>query len=296
MALRRVWIPSRNYSSRGGAGVRLVVIHTAEGARTYQSLGSFFQGNVAASSQVGIDDTPGTIGEYVRRSDKSWTQAEFNPVSTSVELCAFARWDRAEWNRHPAMLRNVADWIAEECRHFGIPIVKLSAAQAQGSGRGVCGHVELGARGGGHWDPGPGFPWSDVIAMAKGGGGTVVPPTPEVFDMVAAEVADNGMLHVFSVSADGSALNYTWQPKPGSWNGGQPGKRVAGLSRLASAPQGRKIRGVAARKASNGSLHVFAWLDDGSLAYTYQSRGTTSWAGGGPGKGVAALSAFAPKP
>ena len=48
--LKRVWIPSPNYSSRGGAGVRLIVIHTAEGARTIESLGSYFQGNVQASS------------------------------------------------------------------------------------------------------------------------------------------------------------------------------------------------------------------------------------------------------
>ena len=42
VALRRVWIPSPNYSSRGGTAVRLIVVHTAEGATTYQSLGSFF--------------------------------------------------------------------------------------------------------------------------------------------------------------------------------------------------------------------------------------------------------------
>ena len=40
--------------------------------------------------------------------------------------------------------------------------------EAQGSARGVCGHVDLGAGGGGHWDPGPNFPWTRVMDMARG--------------------------------------------------------------------------------------------------------------------------------
>src|SRR5215471_18591769 len=128
MALKRKSIPSPNYSSRGGATVRLIVVHTAEGATTIESLGSFFASpSSGVSSQVGIDDKAGVVGEYVKRGSKSWTQAEFNPVATSAELCGFAKW---------------------------------------------------GSSGGGHSDPGSGFPWSDVIAAAKnyaagkGGGGS----------------------------------------------------------------------------------------------------------------------------
>ena len=172
MTLRRVWIPSPNYSSRGGTAVRLVVVHTAEGARTYPDLGAFFANPASGvSSQTGIDDTPGTVGEYVRRDMKPWTQANANPYCTATELCAFADWDNAEWQRHPNMLANCAAWIAEECAAFNIPIRKLSAAQAQGGQAGVCGHVDLGAAGGGHWDPGPSFPWEQVIDMAATGGG-----------------------------------------------------------------------------------------------------------------------------
>jgi peptidoglycan hydrolase-like protein with peptidoglycan-binding domain len=169
MALRRVPIPSPNYSSRGGAKVRLIVLHTAEGAQSYQSLGTFFRSpSAGVSSHVGIDDTPGTIGEYVRRDFKAWTASNANPVAVQVELCAFARWTAAEWDRHPAMLKNVADWIAEEARRYGIPIVRLTAGQAQGSGQGVCQHKDLGSWGGGHWDCGPGFPIDRVVNMARG--------------------------------------------------------------------------------------------------------------------------------
>ena len=178
-ALKRVWIASPNYSSRGGVRVRLIVVHTAEGARTYQDLGAFFASRSAeASSHVGIDDTPGKIGEYVKRPDKAWTHANANPYSVAVELCAFAEWSPAEWNRHPAMLENCGRWIGEESRHYGIPLDRLSAGEAQGGKSGVCGHVDLGAGGGGHWDPGPSFPWSTVMAVARGDLDAAQPPKP----------------------------------------------------------------------------------------------------------------------
>jgi hypothetical protein len=123
------------------------------------------------SSHTGIDDlTPGTIGEYVEPSGVSWTAAQYNSVAVQTELCGFAAWTAADWAAHPTMLANCAAWIAEEAARYGIPLVKLDAAQAQGGAAGVCGHADLGAGGGGHWDPGPDFPWGQVMAMAAGGG------------------------------------------------------------------------------------------------------------------------------
>ena len=76
------------------------------------------------------------------------------------------------------MLQNCAAWIAEEAKAFGVPLVRLTAAQAQGSGRGVCQHVDLGSWGGGHVDCGPGFPMDEVIAMAGGTPGAAPAPIP----------------------------------------------------------------------------------------------------------------------
>ena len=172
ISLKRKSIPSPNYSSRGGAAVRLIVIHTAEGARTIEELGNFFKNpSSGVSSHVGADDKAGTVGEYVKRGSKAWTAANANPVAVQIELCAFAKWSTAEWNKHPAMLENCARWIAEEAKAFGIPITKLSSSQAQGSGRGVCTHNDLGSWGGGHWDPGGGFPMDKVLNMARSGSG-----------------------------------------------------------------------------------------------------------------------------
>lgn len=174
MALKRVGIPSPNVSSRGGAQVRLIVVHTSEGAQTYQSLGSFFANpSSQVSSHTGIDDaSPGVIGEYCGRSNKAWTAANANPYAVQTELCtpsgAAQGWSAQTWASKTTMLANCAAWIAEEAAILGIPIVKLSPAQAQGGAAGVCGHGDLGAMGGGHTDPGPNFPWSQVIAMATG--------------------------------------------------------------------------------------------------------------------------------
>ena len=170
MALKRVAIPSPNYSSRSGALVRLIVIHTAEGALTYESLGSYFANpSSGVSSHVGIDDTPDTVGEYVRPDQKAWTQGNANPVAVAAELCAFAAWSSAEWFEHPTMLDNCAAWVAEEAARFAIPLVELTPAEAQGSGVGVCQHADLGSWGGGHVDCGPGFPLDTVLEMARGG-------------------------------------------------------------------------------------------------------------------------------
>jgi hypothetical protein len=170
---------SPNYSGRGGSGVRLIVLHTAEGATTIESLGSFFQNpSSGVSSHTGIDDKAGIVGEYVDRGNKAWTAANANPYSVQTELCAFAKWDTATWNQHPNMLNNCAAWIAEEAAAFKIPIVRLSAAQAQGGGTGVCQHVDLGAAGGGHWDCGPGFPMDSVLSIAAGGKPVTPGPTP----------------------------------------------------------------------------------------------------------------------
>jgi len=57
VTLLRKPIPSPSFSSRLGAVPRLIVLHTAEGARTIESLGDYFANPATkASSHVGADD------------------------------------------------------------------------------------------------------------------------------------------------------------------------------------------------------------------------------------------------
>jgi hypothetical protein len=175
VTLTRKWLPSPCYSSRGGTRATVIVLHTAEGATTIESLGSWFANPAnGVSSHTGADDKPGTVGEYVRRDQKAWTQGNANAWCVSLELCGFAKWTLDEWHRHPNMLANCAAWIAEEAAAFGIPIARSPNPQAGAPG--VCQHVDLGDMGGNHWDCGGGFPLDEVLEMAGGAAPSVPPP------------------------------------------------------------------------------------------------------------------------
>jgi N-acetylmuramoyl-L-alanine amidase len=279
MSLERVWIPSPNYSSRGGGAVRLIVLHTAEGARTFQDLGRFFQGNVQASSHCGADDTPNTVGEFVKRANKAWHVAQYNSVAVGLEQCAFAAWSRDEWMSHPHLLANTAQWIAEEAAKFAIPIVKLNALQAQGAGRGVCQHRDLGVAGGGHHDCGDGFPIDYVLELARGGGAPTPSPTPqlEAVDMIASAVSDGGTLHVFWVAPDKRTVHYRFQGSAQTdWTDGG-----------VFTTTGKDLAGISASRSKAGNLEVFAVFADGDVAHTWQQANSTAWHGGQEGKQVA---------
>jgi hypothetical protein len=177
-------MPSPCYHSRGGIKPYKIVLHTAEGATTIESLGNFFaNGSNQVSSQTGADDKKDIIGEYVTRGNAAWTQAAYNEEAVSLELCGFAKWSRSTWlNQHGNMIDNAARWVAEEAAHYGIPIVALNNSQAQGGGRGVCQHVNLGSAGGGHVDCGSGFPMDELIKRAKGGGASQEPKPLDLWE------------------------------------------------------------------------------------------------------------------
>ncbi|CRK59087.1 Phage tail length tape-measure protein [Alloactinosynnema sp. L-07] len=179
-------IPTKNFSSRGGATVRLIVAHTAEAARTAEALGNYFA-NVSrnSSSHVGIDHD-GTV-PYVDYDKAAWTLRSGNAISDNAELCAYAMMTRDQWLStetisfwHPGLKRTVwvdnprailertAQWIAERCRARGIPLRKLTPKQVAAGEAGVIGHIDwtLGMDDGSHVDPGDNFPWDHVMARA----------------------------------------------------------------------------------------------------------------------------------
>jgi hypothetical protein len=239
-------MPSPNYSSRGGSGVRLIVLHTAEGATTIESLGNFFANpNAQVSSHTGIDDKAGVIGEYVRADQKAWTASNANPVAIQAEICAFASWSSTQWHQHPNMLSNAAAWVAEEAGRFGIPIVRLSPSQAQSGGRGVCQHVDLGSWGGSHHDCGSGFPMDEVLAMAGGKPGPAPAPSPPPAPSGAAPPFPGTMLRNFT-SGHGTRQ---WQQQMANrgWHIGvddQYGGQSEGVCRQFQTEKGLGVDGI----------------------------------------------------
>lgn len=163
---------------RGGRKIRLVAVHTAEGARTAVALRNFFDGNTNASCHTII--SAGNTLDIVPRALAAWTLRSGNNISVNAELCAFAKWTRAQWlsatavdgcENPRAILSRTAAWIRRECVASNVPMVKLTAADVAAGKSGVIGHIDWtnGMKDGSHWDPGPGFPWDVVMAEVRQG-------------------------------------------------------------------------------------------------------------------------------
>lgn len=123
--------------------------------------------------------------------------------------------------------------------------------------------------------------WVQAGMPATGGApgpGPSEPPAPEVIEMMASAVADDGTLHVFTVGPARETAWLTFQ-KPGqnSWWGGEAGRRIAGFFKFADAPRGRTIRGITAERAANGNLHFWMTLDNGDVQFRWQGKGSNEW-------------------
>jgi hypothetical protein len=150
----------RGSQSRNGTPIRLVAIHTSEGARTAASLAAYLdQPGVEASYHVLVDDTQSI--RYLPDGVACWAMLSGNPRALQLCFTGFAAWPRSEWLAHDWMLRQGAIVVAHWCGVYGIPPVKLTPAQVGANARGVMGHWDwtLGKHDGTHTDPGPNFPW-----------------------------------------------------------------------------------------------------------------------------------------
>lgn len=152
--------------------VRLLVIHSAEGATTAPELGHYFEHAVRkGSSHLGVGQD-GSIGRYVHDADTAFGAAGANSDGIHIELCGFARWTAEQWRAHDLMLRTAAKVAAEVCRGYGLPIARLGKVSvADGHTKGITGHDTVSAafpkQSTGHTDPGPAFPWADFLSMMR---------------------------------------------------------------------------------------------------------------------------------
>lgn len=165
-------IPTKNYSSRLGERVRLLAVHSTEGARTVQSLGAYFQRITTASYHGAVDDY--MYESYVNYSYAAWHLRNGNQESDGVALCGFSHWTLQEWLKHPKMLDLCAAWLAERSKARNIPLVHLTGQEirdciANDHHRGgVVMHRDYtyATRDGTHTDLGTNFPL-DTIVLPK---------------------------------------------------------------------------------------------------------------------------------
>jgi hypothetical protein len=157
--------------ARSDEQIRGIVLHTTEGwdrpgISDLEGLADFFD-RVPASSHVAVDGE-GQSARFVRDGFSAWTQAAYNPQMLSIEQIGFARWSRPYWNKHRrAQFRKTAKYIAYWSKEYNIPIRKGKVENGRVTKAGIFRHSELGAKGGGHSDPGKGYPLHTVLNMAR---------------------------------------------------------------------------------------------------------------------------------
>lgn len=161
-------------SSRGGVNPRLIVLHDTEshdraGNSDLAGLVNFFDNLATQASAHVIVDGEGRSARCVKDEEKAWHAMDFNSISLGIEQVGFATFTQAMWNkRKRAQLKKVAKYIAYWSKKYNIPIKK---AQTGVGGRvwnaGVTTHSALGASGGGHHDPGKGYPFDAVLRTAR---------------------------------------------------------------------------------------------------------------------------------
>jgi N-acetyl-anhydromuramyl-L-alanine amidase AmpD len=149
----------QNRSTRHGAKPVRVVMHTTEshnrpGRSDVDSIHSWFDNPASQASSHVVIDQEAHSTTMVPDDEKAWTQMAYNSDSLSIEFIGSAAGN--EWKLDG--LKKGAKFTAYWCRKYGIP-VRWSVAH------GICGHKDLGLKGGGHVDPGPNFPRARFLAL-----------------------------------------------------------------------------------------------------------------------------------
>lgn len=173
---------------RAGAP-RLLVIHTFEGQDLPVERMTDYQSGRLPHQRTGsyhvVIDAAGRSGrendnEYIPWA-AGWTG---NRIGLHVSLAGRAAFTREQWLARGPQLVELARWLAHESKANGIPLTVVPVDGIRGTGKGVCSHADIARafpKETDHTDPGPGFPWDHVLALARNGGMSPNPShtTPE---------------------------------------------------------------------------------------------------------------------
>lgn len=183
-----MWSPNC-YHPRGLGTPRWIVVHTQEGGRTAVDLAAFLDDPASqVSYHVANDDRD--ILKVVAEGDAPWSAAGANKYAFHICLAgSYSAWSRGKWLETDAAdgknedleLTNAARVIAWWCNKYNIPAEYIGGNGIPWGRDGICGHMDLGVWGGGHHDPGPNFPWDELIRRVKSflAGATPTPlPSP----------------------------------------------------------------------------------------------------------------------
>lgn len=182
------WAPSPYY--RGGPrtpdDVTAIVLHTTEGRydesasfsanhlRIYESTIRYFQDNEREVSTHYLIGPGGELTSMVEDHNIAHTQTYYNARSIGIEC---AGWSERPETWTPELLDTLVDLIAYLATTWDVPVVRpegnaytgphaiVTEAGARFDGSGLVGHDQVQP-----WnktDPGPHFPWGDVISRVQ---------------------------------------------------------------------------------------------------------------------------------
>ncbi|HVI80651.1 MAG TPA: N-acetylmuramoyl-L-alanine amidase [Candidatus Acidoferrum sp.] len=184
-----VWMPAYSYGSAFTAGRPIgVTIHSTEtdnlpGSAEALMGPNWFGGPRAGTSTHKCVDQ-NSIAEGVRRNTVAWhCGPNGNGLYIAYEFCGKATWTAEQW-RTPAVLSTLAiaaPHIANDLAFCGAPARWLSLTEVAKKERGLLTHndVKLALGGTTHWDPGPNFPYAELLAVVRDGTPLPTPaPTP----------------------------------------------------------------------------------------------------------------------
>lgn len=206
-------------SSRKGASIRLIAVHTNEGNNpadvypdlTAENLAAYLNEPTTLASYHKITDDDSTIN-YVPDELAAWALRSGNPISLNICFTGWARWDTAEWMRHP-MLKLGAVKVREWCNRYNIPMRKIDHYAIERGEKGIIGHYDWTLTGdGSHTDPGRGFPWTYFIKLIQEG--TV--PSQQEWDELMGRVRT--IEHQLVGTNFGGWPSYRYGVPPGSKN------------------------------------------------------------------------------
>lgn len=175
-------ILSPNRKPSTGGNIVALCFHDEEAPETNdqaENVGAFFARPATQASTTGCIDNNSKVG-CVPYGETAWHTGHGDPWNYRIEgyeHSGYARQTRDEWldQYGKDMLEISAKHFAKRCHDLGIPPRKIDGNQLRTAVNsndpslgGICGHADISdATDGGHYDPGPNFPWDYYIARVN---------------------------------------------------------------------------------------------------------------------------------
>lgn len=167
------YIPAKHQKPGRTKPIRLICIHSTESLEVEGGalqIAHYFQNPPRpGSSHVVVDDVD--IIQCVKDGDTAAGAISANSDGLHLEQIGTAKQTAPQWDDDysKAVIANAAKVVGQWCLKFDIPVKHLSNDELKAGEKGIVGHAQVSAvyPGSGHWDPGPGYPYDELISLAQ---------------------------------------------------------------------------------------------------------------------------------